>query len=747
MSRTPADLVAALLDEEERRHTAAAEARPEVLLPDDLLPGVGGEPMGLREGLRQGGRSVLLVVGLLGLVGEFDTAALAVLAPDIQRSLGISDSLLGVVTAAFGVLFLLGAIPISSLADRLPRTRVAAVSVALWSVVVFATGLVVNGFQLFLTRLGSGLGHSYQLPVTGPLLMDTYPIQARSRVFAVNGGFQLAGAALAPLFAGGVAELAGGDDGWRWVFVATALVSVPLCLAAWALPEPRRGRHEMRAVLGEELDDDGEPLPISLSVAFERLGKIQSFRYFLLGMAALGFALFSTGIFMSLYFERELDLDAFERGLVVSITALPAFLAIAVAGRRSDERFRRSPPLAFGLIGLLIAGYGVLQVVALWMPALALVVLFLAASAACSRAAFAVLPGVISTVIPYRLRSRGSALVGVYLFLFGAFFGAVITGLLSDRFGERTALTLVTLPSTFIGGALIALGARHVRHDISLVVEELREEQDERRRRSEPGATLPVLQVRNLDFSYGRVQVLFDVAFDVQPGEVLALLGTNGAGKSTILRVLSGLGVADRGVVRLNGRTVTYADPELRARLGIVQLAGGKATFGPLTVRDNLEMAGFRYGRDECDRRIERALGTFPALRERLGDHAAALSGGQQQMLALAMALMHDPEVLLIDELSLGLAPVVTQELLAVLADLRAAGQTIVIVEQSLDTALALADRALFLEKGRIRFDGPAHELANRDDLARAVFLGSEIETGTHRMGAPVSQFRRGSDG
>ena len=352
MTRSPADMVAVLLDEEERRQRDGTPG--EVLLPDDLLPGVGGEAMGLREGLRQGGRSVLLVVGLLGLVGEFDGAALAVLAPDIQRWLDISDSLLGVVTAAFGVLFLLGAIPISSLADRLPRTKVAAVSVALWSAVVLATGLVVNGFQLFLARMGSGLGHSYQLPVTGPLLMDTYPIQARSRIFAVNGSFQLAGAAIAPLFAGGVAALAGGDDGWRWVFVIVALVSVPLCLAAWALPEPRRGRHEMREVLGEELDDDGgEALPISLSVAFERLGKIQSFRFFLLGMAALGFALFSTGIFMSLYFERELDLDAFQRGLVVSITALPAFLAIAAAGVRPDR------PADRGLRGA--AGHGLVD--------------------------------------------------------------------------------------------------------------------------------------------------------------------------------------------------------------------------------------------------------------------------------------------------------------------------------------------------------------------------------------------------
>src|SRR5581483_11997541 len=237
---------------------------------------------------------------------------------------------------------------------------------------------------------------------------------------------------------------------------------------------------------------------------------------------------------------------------------------------------------------------------------------------------------------------------------------------------------------------------------------------------------VPVLQVRNLDYSYGKVQVLFDVAFEVHEREVLALLGTNGAGKSTILRVVSGLGVPTRGVVRLNGRTITYADPELRAKVGVVSLAGGKATFDSLTVDENLRMAGFRYAKHDADERIARVLETFPQLRDRTHEPAADLSGGQTQMLALAMALMHDPVILLIDELSLGLSPIVVQELLAVVERLREQGVTMVIVEQSLNVALSIADRAIFLEKGQIRFEGPARELLERDDLARAVFLGSE---------------------
>jgi ABC-type branched-subunit amino acid transport system ATPase component/predicted MFS family arabinose efflux permease len=722
---TPVALAGAVLDEEARRQEAQGE-RKQVVLPDDMLPGVGGEPVSLRRALRSSGVRNALIVGLLSFIEVFDSISLSVLAPDIQSSLGLSDAALGAIGGAFGVLFFLGSVPISAIADRVPRKLVAATAMSAWSVIVAITGAVANAVQLFVARLGAGLSQSYNLPVNTPLLMDTYPIGARGKVFALNGSFQMAGLAVAPLFAGGIAALAGGDEGWRWVFLAMGVLGAFVALSAFAIREPRRGRQEMRAVLGAELTEDKAELPISLSVAFERLRKIQTFYFFLVGVAGLGFALFSSTLFINLYLDDHFGLSAFERGLFASLTILPAFLGVAIAGRRSDALFRQSPPRAVVLVGVLISAFGVFQVIGLWMPGLWMFGALLAVSLAFSRAAFAILPAVVSTIIPYRLRSRGIALLGIYIFLFGAFLGAVLTGLLSDAFGERTALTIVVLPATLIGGALIAYGARFVRRDISLVVEELTEEQEEQQRLAQPDARVPVLQVRNLDYSYGKVQVLFDVAFEVHGGEVLALLGTNGAGKSTILRVVSGLGVAQRGVVRLNGRTMTYADPELRARIGVVHLAGGKAVFNSLTVEENLRMAAFRYSKGDADARIARVLEVFPQLGDRMHEAVNSLSGGQQQMLALAMALVHDPEILLIDELSIGLSPIVVQELLQVVERLRARGVTMVIVEQSLNVALAVADRAIFLEKGQIRFEGPARELAERDDLARAVFLGGE---------------------
>jgi len=279
-----------------------------------------------------------------------------------------------------------------------------------------------------------------------------------------------------------------------------------------------------------------------------------------------------------------------------------------------------------------------------------------------------------------------------------------------------------------VGGLFVIRGSGRLRRDLSLVVAELQEEQEEERRQAADPDEIPAIQVNHIDFSYGQVQVLFDVSFEVKKGESLALLGTNGAGKSTILKVITGLGTPERGVVRLNGQTITFATPEIRGGLGIEMLPGGQGTWQAMTVTDNLEMGAFRYRRDPADvkRRIARVKELYPSLNDHLTKRAGDLSGGQQQMLALARVMLHEPDVMIIDELSLGLAPTVVQDLLSHIDTLRAAGQTMIIVEQSLNVALAIADRAVFLEKGQVRFEGDAQELAERDDLARAVFLGKE---------------------
>ncbi|HEX6236146.1 MAG TPA: ATP-binding cassette domain-containing protein [Acidimicrobiales bacterium] len=235
------------------------------------------------------------------------------------------------------------------------------------------------------------------------------------------------------------------------------------------------------------------------------------------------------------------------------------------------------------------------------------------------------------------------------------------------------------------------------------------------------------LEVRDLCAGYGGAPVVDGVDLVVGPGDAVALLGTNGAGKSTVLRAISGIVAPEAGTVRLGGRSVTGAPAHRIAAMGLSHMPGGAGVFPSLTVDENLRVASWlrRHDRQGQEAAIAEMRTMFPVLAERASSRAGDLSGGQQQMLALAMAVLPRPKVLMIDELSLGLAPAVVAELLAMVGRLRAEGTTLVVVEQSVNLALEVADRAVFLERGRVRFSGPAGELLNRPDLLRSVFLGS----------------------
>jgi ABC-type branched-subunit amino acid transport system ATPase component len=250
-------------------------------------------------------------------------------------------------------------------------------------------------------------------------------------------------------------------------------------------------------------------------------------------------------------------------------------------------------------------------------------------------------------------------------------------------------------------------------------------EEEEIKRITASGTHLPMLAARGIDFSYGQLQVLFDVNFTVDDGEMVALLGTNGAGKSTLLKVISGIGLPSKGSVRFRGQEITYLDAERRLRLGITQIPGGRAVFGPMTVAENLRSYGFSLdvSRRQLNEAIDLCFAAFPRLYERRTSLASTLSGGEQQMLGLSKALMLEPKLLVIDELSLGLAPVIVGQLLEMVKQINASGTAVVLVEQSVNIALNLVDHAHFMEKGEMRFDGKAADLLARDDLLRAVFL------------------------
>ena len=722
-----AHLAAAVLDAEAEREAAQAQSQERVIFADDLLPGVGDETTTLRAGLAQGGTSIFVTLLLLAAMEELESATLGTLAPDIRHSLGVSNGVIVFLAGASGAFLVLGALPMGWLADRFRRAPIIGSAALLFGVCVTISGLVVNAFQLFWTRLGVGLSKSSTTTVHPSMIADAYPISVRGRISASMQTAARAVGTLSPVIVASIATLAGGKDGWRVAFLVLGIPAAIVGLWAFRLREPVRGQFEKRDVLGEVIQDD-DPAPISVEAAFARLWQIRTIKSVILGFAAMGFGLFTTGVLANLFMEEQYGTKTFERGVLGSLGGFGLLIVIPFAGRYYDGLYRRDPTKALRLVGFLILPAALLVPIQYAMPNALLFVVMGIPKEILLFTAFTMVGPVITTIVPYRLRGMGSALASVYIFFIGATGGAVLSALLADAFGPGVAVIVLAVPTTVIGGYMILRGAKYIRGDLSMVVAELQEEMEEHARRMEAPDTIPALQVNDIDFSYGPVQVLFDVAFDVRPGEVLALLGTNGAGKSTILRAIAGLGTPARGVVRLNGRDITYTTPEQRSRLGIRILMGGKGVFPAMTVQENLEMAAFVYrsDRDDFTRRLDRAYDLFPVLGEKRRAAATTLSGGQQQMLALAMVLIHDPEVLAIDELSLGLAPVLVQDLLAVIERLKGEGMTIIIVEQSLNVALSVADRAVFLEKGEVRFSGPAAELAERDDLARAVFLGSE---------------------
>ena len=231
-----------------------------------------------------------------------------------------------------------------------------------------------------------------------------------------------------------------------------------------------------------------------------------------------------------------------------------------------------------------------------------------------------------------------------------------------------------------------------------------------------------LLAVESLDVHYGAIHALRGVSFEARAGEIVTLIGSNGAGKSTLLRAISGLVRPSAGRVLLRGSDSTRAAPEAIVALGCSHVPEGRRIFANLTVRENLQMGAWPRRIPE-DEGLARVLGLFPRLRERLGQAGGTLSGGEQQMLAIGRALMAAPAVLLLDEPSLGLAPLLVRQIFEIVHEINAQGTTVVLVEQNAHQALRLAHRAYVLETGALALSGEAAELA-RDPRVRRAYLG-----------------------
>ena len=232
-----------------------------------------------------------------------------------------------------------------------------------------------------------------------------------------------------------------------------------------------------------------------------------------------------------------------------------------------------------------------------------------------------------------------------------------------------------------------------------------------------------MLELKNLNAHYGHSQVLYDISIDVKDGEFVTIIGANGAGKSTLMKVIMGLVPVSSGTLKFKGKDISTAKPWDRAGMKIAYVPEGRRVFGELTVAENLRIGGWVEPPADLPRRVEKVVSIFPRLGERLTQSARTLSGGEQQMLAIGRALMLEPELLLVDEISMGLMPILVNRCFEVLKQLNKMGTTILLVEQNARKALGAADRGYVLETGHIVLEGGAKELQS-DDAVKRAYLG-----------------------
>jgi ABC-type branched-subunit amino acid transport system ATPase component/predicted MFS family arabinose efflux permease len=644
----------------------------------------------------------LVVIVLLAAVQQFDLVAFGVLSPDIRRAFHVSNGTITVVASLTLAVPIFLAFLIGYLGDRVNRIRLSVALALLWGVTAVFTGLAPALAILVIARLIGGVGLIGAETVYPGLLADYYPPRSLGTVFGV---FRVGGQGLA-LLGGSLAGVIAAVMGWRATFVVLAVPTFVFAIVARALlQEPSRGSSQGVSGTAERVG--------TIREGFRRVRAIPTLKRTWFGAFLFGGGTIPFATLLNTFFKDVYHLGDASRGLITTLFGVGGLVGIALGGVLTQRAVRTGQPRRLALItGLMIVEFALGIVVMAGVPVFAVAV---AAAAVLSVGAFGFLPSytsMVSLVAPPRLRSQAFAW-SLFFYSSGAIVVSLIIGGISNAHGQRVSL-VVLASLVLIGGLVNASAARFVPLDVDRAV------RVEVARRSEA-----LLHCQGVDAAYGGVQVLFGVDFEVQRGEMVAVLGTNGAGKSTFLKAITGLLDPVAGIIQFKGDDITHADPTACARLGIMQVPGGRSIFPTLSVAENMKVAGwlFRKDRGYLETATRHVLSHFPILEERWTTMAGDLSGGEQQMLSLAQAFIAEPELLLVDELSLGLAPTVVSRLVEILRQIHERGTTIIIVEQSVNTALELAERAIFMEKGEVRFSGPTAELLERPDILRAVFL------------------------
>jgi ABC-type branched-subunit amino acid transport system ATPase component len=687
----------------------------------------GTDPVPFRRGLRDSGEGSTMALAVLGLILVADAAvgAMAIWVTRLaELSLGNIDP--GSAWSLRPVAFIVGGVvSVWFLRHQRSRKLWAAVAALGQAVLLVVGAFAVNGLELLLTEMGAALLSGLVIATALPMVMDAGRPEIRVRLAggfaaAVLAGVGLSGLVLSLTTIGGLT--------WRPALLIVAVLPLAAGLAILAIREPSIGqwdRAPIRRLLNERVGDDpnavSEDPPMRLGGRFARvIGSGTALRALLCGASA-GIAIWGLNTYLWQFLRDRWGMTVEARDLLLRTVALGAVPFVVVAAVRLEKAFRASPRhlmWALTFVGPITAGALAIFIIAPWWALSVIMLLVFTAGAGVLLLAATFL--LLSLVDP-RFRDA-AAVILVAAALFGGTAAAQLSGIVGQRFGIGWALLIpgfMMLAWSSLGPAQVLID-----HDLDSVIGR-QVEVAELTARTRLGQRLPLLVCKHIDFSYGQVQVLFNVSFSVSEGEIVALLGTNGAGKTTLLRTISGVAAPSAGSVHFLGEDVTFSGADQRVAMGISQIPGGRAVFGALTVADNLRAYGYTYGRRRSDlnQAIEEAFAGLPKLYERRNQLAQTLSGGEQQMLGVAKAYVIKPRVLLIDELSLGLAPIIVSELLEMVSRINEAGTAVVLVEQSVNVALSLAKHAYFMEKGEIRFDGPTDELLQRPELLRSVFL------------------------
>ena len=673
------------------------------------------------------------VLMAVSAVDGWDIAAFSVLTPEIRHAFHLSLAGIGVIAALVAPVSILLTLPIAFLGDRRRRTLISAIGLTVWAGATGLTGIAPVTAVLVIGRMLARAGSDADT-VHQSLLADYYPPSHRSNAFFSYELGGIVGFLISPVIAGFLSDWVG----WRATFVVIIPVALLVAWQVRRLPEPRRGELD-RLSLGVEEDVaavEEEPAGFGETLRVLRSYPAAMWVYVSIPLRLGSFA--AVGLIYSTYLHDEFGLGARGRGLVIGFNAPFTILSIVLTGVVVQRLVKRDQlrRATLALIALdVVSDLTVMLMV--FAPNIAFALFGNYLTTVLSAGIEIGLGVVLSMLVPPRMRTLAFASGALWAVLAVPMLPAA--GALADSHGTRVAIAAF-IPVALLGSLCLYMATRSLDDGIARSRHDAVNRVLYRRKRAMGDQVL--LSVSDVVVELSGTTVLDHVSFDVTDGELLALLGTNGAGKTTLMRALTGLVTPTNGTLIFDGVELGGADPAKTFRLGMAYAPGAPYLYDGLTVAENLRAAGWRQRRDSAGllAAIEDTLDVLPQLRTRLDVRAGELSGGERQLVNLAQALLSRPRLLLLDELTLGLSPAASEIVLEAVRAINASGVTVVFVEQSVDRALRLAERAIYIDRGAVQFDGPTAELRNNPGVLRAAFFGDtpRARRRTAAAGSPV---------